>query len=69
MGTIFWGDETLRGVTVGVIITVVLVGSTVGGTLVVTVGERGFVTLVGAWWGGLAVQDGQTHVTPGIHGP
>jgi len=30
------------------------------GTLVVTVEEGWFVTVVGIWWGGFAVQGGQT---------
>jgi len=46
------------------VITVVVI--TVGetditvGTFVVTVEEEWFVTVVGAWWGGFAVQEGQT---------
>jgi len=38
----------------------ILVVITVGGTLVVTVREGDCVTVVGAWWGALSVQSGQT---------
>jgi len=47
------------GVIVGVAITVGEIDITVD-TLVVTVEEEWFVTVVGAWWGGFAVQGGQT---------
>jgi len=71
MGTMFWGEGAHGGVTVRVVITVGETNITVG-TLVDAVEKRWFVTVVGAWWGGFAVQGGQIQppqVTPEIHGP
>jgi len=53
------GVGTHRGVTMGMVITVEKTDITVG-TMVVTVEEEWFITVVGAWWGGFALQGGQT---------
>jgi len=59
------------GVTVGVVITVVLVFITVGGMLVVTEGEEGCHSgwsLVG-WVSCTGWTDPTTHITLAVHGP